>query len=207
VVCGRFDGPFIFFGKQKPGLEETRRILDMRNAAIEMFKNQDPTRTDEMAHIELMRAMVGQGQMVPPAFLWYYHCGFKDNWNRREWNDPTMQREFDEYFNEALDKGWWQGVSRPGPETPPRVYIEVGGNALRRTRGGQNQLLPSLWEKLKCIVTVDWRMQTTGMFSDYVLPAAQHYEKIAFMFPTPQLMNLTFSDKAVRTTAGRQKRG
>ena len=192
-----FDGPFIFFAKQKPGLEETRRVLEMRNAAMEIFKNQDLTRTEEMAHIEMMRTMSTQGQMVPPAFLWYYHCGFRDNWNRREWNDPTMQREFDEYFNEALDKDWWPGVARPGPDKPPRVYIEVGGNALRRTRGGQNQLLPSLWEKLKCIVTVDWRMQTTGMFSDYILPAAQHYEKVAFMFPTPQLMNLTFSDKAV----------
>ncbi len=191
-----FDGPFLFGAKQKPGLEETRRILDLREAAINIFKNQDPTRTDEMAHIEMLRVMSSQMQMVPPAFLWYYHCGFQDNWNRREWNDPTMQREFDQYFNEALEKGWWSNV-RPGPDQPPRVYFEVGGNALRRTRGGQNQLLPTLWQKLKCIVTVDWRMNTTGLFSDYFLPVAHHYEKIAFMFPTPQLMNLTFSDKAV----------
>ena len=190
-----FDGPFIFSGKQKPGLEETRRILDMREAAIQLFKNQDPTRTDEMAHIEMLRAMAPQMQMVPPAFFWYYHCGFKDNWNRREWNDPTMQREFDEYFNESLRRGWWS--DRPGPDLPPRVYFEVGGNAMRRTRGGQNQLLSSLWPKLKCAVTVDWRMNTTGLLSDYFLPVAHHYEKIAFMFPTPQLMNLTFSDKAV----------
>ncbi|MDO8614856.1 MAG: molybdopterin-dependent oxidoreductase [Dehalococcoidia bacterium] len=192
-----FDGPFIFFGKQKEGLEETRRILAMREAAMSIMRNQDPTRTEEMAHIEFMRAMAGQQGMVPPVFLWYYHCGYRDNWNRREWNDPTMQREFDEYFDEAMNKGWWRGLNRPGPETPPRVYFEVGGNVLRRTRGGQNQLLPHFWPKLKCIVTVDWRMNTTGMFSDYFLPVAHHYEKIAFMFPTPHLMNLTFSDKAV----------
>jgi DMSO reductase family type II enzyme molybdopterin subunit len=192
-----FDGPFLFHGKQKPGVEETRRILQMRNDAIQMFRNQDPTRTDEMAHIEMLRAMIPQGQMVPPAFIWYYHYGFDKNWNRKEWNDPTMQREFDEYFQEALDRGWWNGLARPGPDMPPRVYFEIGGNALRRTRGGQNQLLPSLWEKLRCIVSVDWRLSTTGMFSDYVLPVAHHYEKIAFMFPTPQLMHLTFSDKAV----------
>ncbi len=196
-----FDGPFIFFGKQKEGLEETRRILQLREAAVAMFKSQDPTRTDEMAHIELMHYMSAQQGMVPPAFLWYYHCGYQDNWNRKEWNDPTMQRSFDEYFDEAQRKGWWQGVSRPGPDTPPRVYFEIGGNALRRTRGGQNQLLPNFWPKLKCIVTVDWRMQTTGMFSDYFLPVAHHYEKVAFMFPTPHLMNLTFSDKAVEPPA------
>jgi len=191
-----FDGPFIFGGKQKAGLEETQRILDMRETVINLFHDQDPTRTEEMNHIEMMRAMAPAMQMVPPAFFWYYHCGFADNWNRREWNDPTMQREFDEYFNESLDRGWWPNA-RPGSDQPPRVYFEVGGNAMRRTRGGQNQLLSSLWPKLKCAVTVDWRMQTTGLLSDYFLPVAHHFEKIAFMFPTPQLMNLTFSDKAV----------
>ncbi|RLC59511.1 MAG: ethylbenzene dehydrogenase [Chloroflexi bacterium] len=190
-----FDGPFIFGAKEKPGLEETRRVLEMRNAAVKMFKDQDPTRTDEMAHIEMMRAMVPQMAMVPPAFFWYYHCGFKDNWNRKEWSEPTMQRDFDEYLEESLERGWWSG--RPGPDVVPRVYFEVGGNTMRRTRGGQNQLLKSLWSNLKCAVTVDWRMHTTGLLSDYFLPVAHHYEKIAFMFPTPQLMNLTFSDKAV----------
>jgi nitrate reductase alpha subunit len=77
------------------------------------------------------------------------------------------------------------------------VYFEVGGNALRRTRGGQNLMLPHFWEKLRCAVSVDWRMSTTGMYSDYVLPVAHHFEKVAFMFPTPHLMHLTFSDKAV----------
>ncbi len=192
-----FDGPFIFFGKQEPGRQEARRIINLHRAALNLMKNDDPTLTDEMAHIELLRRMAPMTGNVPPAFLWYYHCGYDDNWNRREWNDPTMQRPFDEYFQEALNRGWWEGEARPGPDKPPRVYFEVGGNTLRRTRGGQNQLLPHFWPKLKCIVTVDWRMNTTGMFSDYFLPVAHHYEKIAFMFPTPHLMNLTFSDKAV----------
>ncbi|MDO8613127.1 MAG: molybdopterin-dependent oxidoreductase [Dehalococcoidia bacterium] len=196
-----FDGPFIFAAKQKEGLEETRRILDMREAIHSMIKNEDPTRTDEMAHIEMLTRMSPLGGMVPPAFLWYYHCGYRDNWNRREWGDPTMQRTFDEYFEEARRRGWWQGMERPGPDTPPRVYFEVGGNTLRRTRGGQNQLLPNFWPKLNCIVTVDWRMNTTGMYSDYFLPVAHHYEKLAFMFPAPQVMNFTICDKAVEPPA------
>jgi DMSO reductase family type II enzyme molybdopterin subunit len=196
-----FDGPTIFDAKQKEGLEETRRILKMRDDIVDSMKSEDPTRTEEMAHIEMVARLSPQGGVVPPAFLWYHHCGYRENWNRREWNDPTMQRPFDEYFEESLEKGWWQGVDRPGPDKPPRVYFEIGGNALRRTRGGQNQLLPNFWPKLKCIVTVDWRMNTTGLFSDYFLPVAHHYEKIAFMFPTPQVMNLTFSDKAVEPPA------
>jgi anaerobic selenocysteine-containing dehydrogenase len=192
-----FDGPFIFGAKQKEGRDETRRILELRKEAHKMFRGEDESQTDEMAHIEMLARMSQGGSMVPPAFLWYYHCGYRDNWNRREWNDPTMQHTFDEYFDESQEKGWWEGMERPGPDTPPRVYFEVGGNALRRTRGGQNQLLPNFWPKLNCIVTVDWRMSTTGMLSDYVLPVAHHYEKLAFMFPAPQVMNLTFSDKAV----------
>jgi anaerobic selenocysteine-containing dehydrogenase len=46
------------------------------------------------------------------------------------------------------------------------------------------------------IVTIDWRMQTTGMWSDIFLPVAHHYEKVTFHIPTPHLLNLTFSDKA-----------
>jgi DMSO reductase family type II enzyme molybdopterin subunit len=192
-----FDGPFIFGAKQEDGLEETRRVLKMREAALQIFKQEDPTRTDEMLGIEMTARMAPQQGMVPPAFLWYYHCGYQDNWNRRQWNDPAMQRSFDEYFEEALEKDWWQGMVRPGPQTPPRVYFEVGGNALRRTRGGQNQLLPNFWPKLKCIVTVDWRMSTTGLFSDYFLPVAQHYEKVNFQFSTPSVLHLVFSDKAL----------
>jgi nitrate reductase alpha subunit len=46
------------------------------------------------------------------------------------------------------------------------------------------------------VVTIDWRMQTTGMWSDIFLPVAHHYEKVTFHIPTPHLLNLTFSDKA-----------
>src|SRR3970282_2458809 len=107
-----------------------------------------------------------------------------------------MQRPFDEYFEEAREKGWWNGVERPGPDTPPRVYFEVGGTALRRTRGGQNQLLPNFWPKLNCIVTVDWRMNTTGLFSDYFLPAAHHSAKTTFHIPTHHIMQVALSEAA-----------
>src|SRR5450759_2106356 len=75
---------------------------------------------------------------------------------------------------------------------------------LRRTRGGQTLLLEHLWPKLKLIVAVDMRMSMTALFSDIVLPAANHYEKIGFHIPTPHLMNATFSDKAAEP-AGESK--
>jgi DMSO reductase family type II enzyme molybdopterin subunit len=198
---GMFDGPFIFAAKSRGGLEETQNLLRGREEALNSIRAEDPTRSEEMVGIEMMvRAMQNQA-MVPPAFFWYYHCGYRDNWNRPEWNDPTMARPFDDYMREALDKGWWQGVARPGGETEPRVYIECGGNSLRRTRGGQTQLLPNLWPKLKKIVTIDWRMHATGMYSDLFLPVAHHYEKVTFHIPTPHLLNLTFSDRAAHPPA------
>ena len=87
-------------------------------------------------------------------------------------------------------------MDRPGPDMPPRVLFEIGGNFLRRMRGGQKLLLENLWSKLKMAVTVDWRMHTTGMYSDIFLPVALSYEKMTFHIPTPDILNLTFSDSA-----------
>ena len=189
---GGLTGQGIFGAKQAPGRDEARRVIaagggrtfDAAGGAFEALKARNPTWTDEMAAIDVIHRATRTGvtRSIPTAFLYYFHYGYKENWNNKEWGDPTMKRSFDEYINEAIDKGWWQGVARPKPETPPRVLIEVGGNMLRRQRGGQTQLLHTIWPKLKTIVTVDFRMNTTAMFSDYVLPAAQHYEKLTFHF-------------------------
>ncbi|MBF8286508.1 MAG: molybdopterin oxidoreductase, partial [Dehalococcoidia bacterium] len=168
-TIGMFDGQFIFSQKTKAGPEETARILTMRNTMIQALKAQDPTMTDELAAVELARTMAAMDQTVPPAFMWYYHCGYGQSWNRAEWNDPSMARPMDDYMAEAMSKGWWAGVARPAAETPPRVLIMCGGNYLRRLRGGQNQLLTHFWPKLNCVVTVDLRMSTTALFSDYFL--------------------------------------
>ena len=124
------------------------------------------------------------GGWFPPVFLWYEHYGYKERWNRADWSDPTMKRTFDEYYHEALDKGWWDHtLAKVWQEVEPRVLVEAGGNVLRRHRGGQNLLLEHLWPKLKMIVSIDFRINTTGMYSDYILPAAQHYEKLGVSMP------------------------
>ncbi|MDO8616287.1 MAG: molybdopterin-dependent oxidoreductase [Dehalococcoidia bacterium] len=183
--------------KMMPGPEGASRALQMVDSILRSFKAEDPTVTHELAVTELATRGAAMGEGAPPAFFWYYHCGFKENWNRREWHDPSMRREFDDYFNEAVSKGWWQGHVRPGPETTPRVYLEVGGNTLRRTRGGQDQLLKHLWPNLKMVVFIDWRMNTTGMHSDIILPAATHAEKINFHFSTTHMNQMVFNDKSV----------
>jgi len=114
--------------------------------------------------------------------------------SKPEWGDDSLPRSFEEYMTEALDKGWW---NRPSDD-PPQVLIECGGNMLRRTRGGKKALLDTLWPKLKKIVTIDFRMSQTALYADYVLPAAQHYEKIGFGIPTPHVLMLNLSDQSVK---------
>jgi DMSO reductase family type II enzyme molybdopterin subunit len=193
--------------KTHPGLEgflefgrgarkEEKRLLD-----------EDDTLSEEMVAIETEREEVRGStftklpptpMMVPPAFYWYNHAGYKDVWNRPEWNDPTMKRTFDQYMDEAIDRGWWDGLVRPGPDKPPRVYLGVAGSTLRRTRGGYKQLLENLWPKLDLIVSCDLRMSTTAYWSDIVLPGSGFYEKTDFRFATMHTNFLTFTDQAVK---------
>ncbi len=213
-AAGMHDGQAIAMAKPGPGAANSEIILSARDAAVASMKNLDPTMTTEIAIRELAKTMagsergginrtdqtpVGGGTAAPPAFWWYWQAGYRERWNRREWGDTSLPRNFDDYFNEAIERGWWTNLDRPRPENPPRVFIECGGNTLRRTRGGKKALLPTLWPKLRTIVTMDFRMSQTALYADYFLPVAQHYEKITFGMPTPHVMNLTLGDKAAES--------
>jgi anaerobic selenocysteine-containing dehydrogenase len=184
---------------QEAAWENRRRMLGM----MRLLTADDPTMTREMA---VNRAasnpagarMGGMGRMVPPAFLWYHQYGYKERWNKKEWQDPSMKRSFDEYMEEALEKGWWDAAAaKMWKTTEPRVLIEAGGNLLRRQRGGQVMLLEHLWPKLKMIVSIDYRINTTGLYSDYILPAAQHYEKFGTSMPSIHHLNTVLIEPAV----------
>ncbi len=203
------DGQVMTGAKPVAGPEGAEMVLGMLDAVEDAVRQADPTMSDELVALELWRGGAskilggdepaagrvggGTGGMVPPAYFWYWHCGMRERWNDPVNNDPAMARSFDEYFNEALEAGWWRGLEKPGPDTPPRVLFECGGNMLRRTRGGRAILLENLWPKLDKIVTIDWRWSITALHSDIVLPAAQHYEKVGTHIP---IMAMIFSDKA-----------
>ncbi len=195
-AVGMFDGPFML-GKPAPGQDATREMFKGQQAMMDGVLSNNPTMTPEILMAEMGYQGAAAGGGIPAAVFWYNHCGYREAWNNAAWNDPTMKRTFDEYVDEAIEKGWWQGASQRSKDTPPRVLFEIGGNMLRRQRGGQQQLLEHLWPKLKLIVSVDVRITTTGLYSDIILPAAQHYEKPNFPYTTPDIMNLTLSDRAV----------
>jgi DMSO reductase family type II enzyme molybdopterin subunit len=193
---GLFDGTILAMVKTKPGSEgalELRAGLDIMS---EQLRASDPTLTGELPTSTLWRMMGPSTGMSPPAFFWYWHGGYRERWNRPEWNDPSMPRPFDAYWHEAIESNWWGQAARPGPESPPRVLLEIGGNTLRRSRGGLNTVLKHLWPQLTKVVCMDYRMSQTALYADIVLPATQHYEKITFNMPTPWTMFLTMSDAA-----------
>lgn len=210
-ATGLMDGSQLAMGKNKPGLMAAEQVLNSREEAVDFIKQLDPTMTTELAMLELMKGTRGLlGELVPPtneeapmaansipAFWWYFQHEMGDRWNTKEWGDASLPRTFDEYMQEARDKGWWDGLDHPRHDEVPQVMIECGSNMVRRTRGGKKVLMETLWPKLKTIISIDFRLSTTAMYSDYFLPAAQHYEKVNFAITGPQVMNLTLGDKVV----------
>jgi DMSO reductase family type II enzyme molybdopterin subunit len=196
-AVGMFDGQHTLVNKPGVGQEVTRAMLQGQRAMMDQRLAQDPSLTPEMILNDMGAEVAVSIPMTPSAFFWYYHCGYREAWNNTSWSDPAMRQSFDDYLREAVEKGWWDGRIKPAPDKPPRVLFEIAGNLLRRQRGGQRMLLEHLWPKLRMIVTVDTRMTTTGLWSDIVLPVAQHHEKPNFNYSTTEAMNLTFADRAV----------
>lgn len=192
-ASGLHEGEEIVMAKQAPGAQAAEMVIAAREAQFEAYKAKDPTATTEIAIRDIIRLDNPPVASIP-AFFWRDHCGYGERWNTPGWGDDSLPRSFDDYMNEAMDKGWW----REPPKDPPQVLIECGGNMLRRTRGGKTALLKTLWPKLKKIVTIDFRISQTALYADYVLPAAQHYEKIGFSIPTPHVLNLNLSDQAAK---------
>jgi DMSO reductase family type II enzyme molybdopterin subunit len=196
------DGMSLQTAKGRLGQEAAKALQQQIFSMRPMLSADDPTLTTEMIGIRAAEMagtrLAGLGRWFPPAFLWYEHYGYKERWNRKEWSDPAMKRSFDEYLQEALDRGWWDHtLAKEWREIEPRVLVEAGGNVLRRHRGGQEMLLKHLWPKLKMIVSIDFRLTTTGMHSDYVLPAAQHYEKLGVSMPACHHLNTVLIDRAL----------
>ena len=194
------DGEMMMPAKPGPGQEAAQQVVAGMIAMRQLIAASDPTMTREMAQNRMLELLPETGEMgspVPPAFLWYYQFGYKERWNNPENNDPGMKRSFDEYVEESIEKGWWgAGYSKAYKDIEPRVLYEAGGNMLRRNRGGQKLLLEHLWPKLELVVSVDHRITTTGLYSDYILPSAQHYEKISHAMCSVHHLNWVLTDHA-----------
>jgi DMSO reductase family type II enzyme molybdopterin subunit len=191
-----FDGMSTLMAKTRAGVEGGMEVIDAMRQAKAQLREQDPSLTGELADRALLR-LVGAGSMVPPAFFWYHQAGYRERWNRREWNDAAMPREFDAYWKEAVESQAWGAAAENAATKPARVLLEVGGNTLRRSRGGKKAVFENLWPQLEKVICVDYRMSQTALHADIVLPATQHYEKTSFGIPATYTMFLSMTQPAV----------
>ena len=135
--------------------------------------------TTEMFLYDEARKLHSSGSFVSSVLFFYEYGGLKELYgSTRAW-DPALERDVDSYVSQAVQQGW-----QIKPKTPPKIMIEEGGNILRRVRGYQ-QLVKHLLPRLQLLVTMDWRLNTTALYSDYVLPAAGWYEKDDITWATP----------------------
>ena len=197
IGAGMFDGLFLQSMKPQTGQQVTEEMFRAAEESTQAALAEDPTLTREI----LLAQAASEGGIklgaTSPFFFWYNQCGYRDVFNNPSVNDPSMKRRFDDYVNEALEKGWWEGLDHPTVDEPHRVLFNIGGNPLRMQRGGQRMLLEHLWPTLNMIVTLDFRLSTTALYSDFVLPVAQHHEKTNTNYPVHDTMFLALGEKAV----------
>ncbi len=135
--------------------------------------------TSEMSMYEMARESYKDGAS-PASLLWLYHnSGLDELYGRSADWDNYMKRPLREFMDEAIDKGW-----QFKPKNKQRVFFECGGNVLRRFRA-YDVMIDRLLPELDMMVTLDWRMSNTALYSDYVFPAAAWYEKDDITWATP----------------------
>jgi len=119
-------------------------------------------------------------------------------YDKKEWQDPALNRTFGNYLEEATDKGWWKPAHlRPGPGKEPRVMMIAAGNPLRKVRSAQIMYPKHLFPKLKMMFAIEPRMSFTAMHCDIVLPAAWYYEKPDLSFTVTSNPRFAYIEQAV----------
>ena len=198
TFCGfSFAGAYLLELKERAGLDASSAVLDAMGGmlgGLAAREDADGRRFFPPQALWGFSTVVAlAGSTTPPFWFWEQHCGYPEIWAREGYG--ASPRPFAEYVDTARPQ--WGALARPGPGQTPRVLIEVGTNALRRTRGGGRMLLRNLWPKLSMIVSLDNRVNTAGMYADILLPAAHEAERVNLQYPVSHSMELTFSDRAV----------
>ncbi len=104
-------------------------------------------------------------------------------------NDPHLidGKPIEHYILESVKNGWmplwpkndWAALTPAQMHDlprKPRSMIIWRANYLNQAKGNE-AILRSLWKDLDLIVDINYRMDTTALYSDVVLPASTYYEK------------------------------
>jgi anaerobic selenocysteine-containing dehydrogenase len=137
---------------------------------------------------EYLTKFVREELPFQPNLLWlWFHGGLKESLER---SHPDLAAA----VQDACDRGWMPVF--PKADRQPKIFFATGANALRRWPVPQ-VIEKHLWPKLELVATVDFRLSTTGMKSDIVLPAAGYYEKRGIKYAQSYVPYVVFGDKAV----------
>jgi DMSO reductase family type II enzyme molybdopterin subunit len=127
-------------------------------------------------------------------WLYTHDAKFRETSSRQEYNDPALTRPVADYMREIIEKGWQPVV--PAPGKTPRFYWISGTNPLRRLPNPKG-IREGLWANLDTVVTSDVKMNTTALWSDYVLPACGWYEKPGIKYTMSYIPYVVVGDRAV----------
>jgi len=155
-----------------------------------------PAERPRVRDVERIMKNVMRMSTTTPTMMWLYAHdeGYRKIVDNNAFHDPAIPRPIAEYCQEAMDKGWmpvW-----PKPPKHPRVFLFSGMNPLRRWPVPQ-VLRENMWEKFDLIVTWDFRMSSSGMQCDIILPAAGWHEKEGVKFTQSLVPYICVGDKAV----------
>lgn len=134
---------------------------------------------------------VPPSRMMPEVLWLYVHAGQKEA--SQKYN-PPLKRPFDEYLKESLEKGWMPLYPEPGKET--KMLLECGGDILKRSRANTT-IKEFLLPRLDFIVDINFRIDSTALNSDIVLPAAGIYEKVGIKYPMSCFPFTSYNHKAI----------
>ncbi len=145
---------------------------------------------------KMMKALMRANMSISPTMVWLYAHdeGYAKLVDTPAYHDPDLARPISEYMREALDKEWMPLYPKDGKK--PRVFLYTGMNPLRRWPA-PDVIRENLWAKLELIVTWEFRMSSSAMFSDIILPAAGWHEKSGVKFCQSYVPYVCVGEKAV----------
>ncbi len=112
-------------------------------------------------------------QRFQPTTLWtYVHSDITSD------VEGLWQRPLREYIRESVNNGWMPLYPKGTLESgrTPKILFIWGANYLNQTKASE-PVLANLLPKLDLIVDIDFRMCTSGLYADVILPAASMFEK------------------------------
>lgn len=145
---------------------------------------------------KMMFDMTQAGKRTTPLipFLYAHDPKWREIASRDDYADPALPRPVKEYMEEIFANNW-QPIS-PEPPKKPRFFYFSGPNPLRRWPNAKT-IRDSLWKEIDTIVCCDFRMSTSAMWSDYILPACGYYEKPGIKYVQSYLPYVIVGDRAV----------